>query len=272
MGSFEFPPMPADTARAVEGTLGARNLYRVIGDESTPLFRAYAMAQCGSFFPVDEVLSFRLTMITLFQFLESLSDSCAAEASRVRHDWKYALHLPLHFPGFSANAFRVFRCTTIARGNSSRVFFEPMRWLQERPQLLNSGAGRFDEDDIGAAVCRLSWLELTFQSISEVLTVLVSEQPEWSRRKIPLARYQRYAQGSTMPKLPWEYTKQIDLSLTIAADMKLLLCAVDSDDSAELVTLPQVQHLRRVFQLTERTKNERYHNLGCAYCGSVVNP
>jgi transposase len=42
----------------------------------------------------------RLALVTIFQFLEHLSDRQAADAVRARIDWKFALGLELTDPGF----------------------------------------------------------------------------------------------------------------------------------------------------------------------------
>ena len=42
----------------------------------------------------------RLALVTVFQFLENLSDRQAADAVRARIDWKYALGLELTDTGF----------------------------------------------------------------------------------------------------------------------------------------------------------------------------
>jgi transposase len=41
-----------------------------------------------------------LAFVTVFQFMEKLPDRQAAEAVRIRLDWKYALRLPLTYAGF----------------------------------------------------------------------------------------------------------------------------------------------------------------------------
>jgi L-ribulose-5-phosphate 3-epimerase UlaE len=44
--------------------------------------------------------AFRLALVTIFQFMENLTDRQAADAVRSRLDWKYALSLELTDPGF----------------------------------------------------------------------------------------------------------------------------------------------------------------------------
>jgi transposase len=42
----------------------------------------------------------RLALVTIFQFMEHLTDRQAADAVRSRLDWQYALSLELTDPGF----------------------------------------------------------------------------------------------------------------------------------------------------------------------------
>jgi Transposase domain (DUF772) len=56
----------------------------------------------------------RLALITVFQFLEHLSDRQAADAVRARIDWKYALGLELTDPGFHFSVLAEFRARFVA--------------------------------------------------------------------------------------------------------------------------------------------------------------
>src|ERR1051325_45054 len=58
----------------------------------------------------------RLALITMFQFVEDLSDRQAADAVRARIDWKYALGLDLDNPGFDHTVLSEFRGRLIDRG------------------------------------------------------------------------------------------------------------------------------------------------------------
>jgi transposase len=50
----------------------------------------------------------RLALVTIFQFIEKLSDRAAADAVRSRIDWKYALSLELTDSGFEVALQRLF--------------------------------------------------------------------------------------------------------------------------------------------------------------------
>jgi len=57
----------------------------------------------------------RLAPVTVFQFLQHLSDRQAADAVRSRIDWKYALSLELDDPGFHFSVLTEFRaCLPLA--------------------------------------------------------------------------------------------------------------------------------------------------------------
>ena len=51
----------------------------------------------------------RLALVTVMQFAESLTDRQAADAVRARIDWKYALGLEMEEPGFHYSVLSEFR-------------------------------------------------------------------------------------------------------------------------------------------------------------------
>jgi transposase len=67
--------------------------------------------------------------VTVFQFLEGLSDRQAAEAVRSRIDWKYALGLELSDAGFDASVLCEFRARLVAHEASERLLEGLLRSL-----------------------------------------------------------------------------------------------------------------------------------------------
>jgi transposase len=55
----------------------------------------------------------RLALVTIFQFMEGLTDRQAADAVRDRLAWKYALSLELTDPGFDHTVLSEFRSRLI---------------------------------------------------------------------------------------------------------------------------------------------------------------
>ena len=63
----------------------------------------------------------RLALVTIFQYLENLTDRQAADAVRSRIDWKYALGLELRDPGFHYSVLSEFRQRLIT-GNCDSAY------------------------------------------------------------------------------------------------------------------------------------------------------
>ncbi len=153
MDSLHFPPMPTSTARAMESVLGSQKYLSCGGRRGRNTLQLFGAAPLRHSCTADTVLHFRYTLVTIFQYLESLSDAGAAEASRIRGDWKYALHLPLTFAGFKVSNLCAFRCTMHARQvASSTVFEDIIQWLRNQPQLLTDAGPchHLGDEDIGA--------------------------------------------------------------------------------------------------------------------------
>src|SRR5512144_1603052 len=93
-------PVPEETARVARAAFPKSTLAMRIRDELGAIFQdemfAAVYPSCGQ----PALAPWRLALVTLMQFVESLPDRQAAEAVRSRIDWKYALGLDLCDPGF----------------------------------------------------------------------------------------------------------------------------------------------------------------------------
>jgi hypothetical protein len=104
-----FPPIPPDTSKVASAVFGKNNFYIIIGNQANRLFDGF-----GNRILTNQSLTTRHTramlyLITIFQIMETLPDQLAADAIHNRVDWKYALHLPLNYPGQDASTFCEFR-------------------------------------------------------------------------------------------------------------------------------------------------------------------
>ena len=103
------PPVPKDTAYIAETVFGSDNLYLTIGDQAERLLAGIDLASLD---PIGNQPTWTLTMcllVTILQYIENLPDQQAEAATRVRPDWKYALHLPAAYPGFDHRRLCEFR-------------------------------------------------------------------------------------------------------------------------------------------------------------------
>lgn len=104
-----FPAIPFDTAKAAWAVFGRNNFYLAAGEKANSLFGGLRLADPeGQFRKPAHTLAI-LYMTTIFQFAEELSDRQAIEALHERVEWKYALHLPLDYPGLALESLSEFR-------------------------------------------------------------------------------------------------------------------------------------------------------------------
>nr|WP_152054417.1 transposase [Tautonia marina] len=95
------------------GRLPHGNTYMALRDELGTVFRDEDFA---ALFPTrgrPAETPWRLALVTVFQFIEGLSDRRAADAVRGRIDWKYALSLGLDDSGFDTSVLCEFRARLV---------------------------------------------------------------------------------------------------------------------------------------------------------------
>ena len=105
-----LPPIPDVTAAAMRAAFPKGNLYVDLRTEFGTLYHDQLFADL---YPPKgrpvEVAPWRLALVIVMQYIEGLTDRQAADAVRRCIDWKYALSLDLHDPGFDFTLLHDFR-------------------------------------------------------------------------------------------------------------------------------------------------------------------
>ena len=112
-----YPALPEDTRQSARLVYGQENSYIKMGDSLDILLRVLISPNSKPFSMVDN--SFETTiqcaMLTIFQFLEILSNKQMVEAAHSRVEIKYALHLPLihiNYANFAGSSLRMPRVSS----------------------------------------------------------------------------------------------------------------------------------------------------------------
>ena len=95
-------PVPEETARIARAAFRKGNLLMRIRDDIGVLYDDQMFTSLYDARGQLAIAPWRLALVTVFQFLENLSDRQAAEAVRGRIDLKYALSLDLEDAGFTS--------------------------------------------------------------------------------------------------------------------------------------------------------------------------
>jgi transposase len=112
-----------------------------------------------------EVAPWRLALVLVMQYIEGLTDRQAADAVRRCMDWKYALSLDLHDPGFDFTLLHDFRDRLLAHEAAQRLLDTFLGACKARGWLKARGAQRTDSTHILAAIRTLHRLECVLEAM-----------------------------------------------------------------------------------------------------------
>lgn len=244
MNPASLKPIPRDTIRAARSVFNQENVYLKVGDQIKEYVEDLPVSEMISPPQVPADCAVLLAMITAFQFKEHLTDLQAAEAVRLRLEWKYALHLPLIHPGIKRHLLCNFRLFLHHQPAALQVF----QTLFER--LMDSGLmdepGEVEASSILRTICNRNRLEHVEAAMTNALEVLVLDYQDWLRSVILPAWYSRYLNRFQVAQLIPATGEPEQRAEIIAADIRHLLEAVYASDVPELASLHEVHKLQEV--------------------------
>jgi transposase len=243
------PPrrMPADTAQVGSKLLPADSPYRLIGDQLFEQYRDEDFVDLYSSEGKPAISPVMLNFILVFQHLEKLSDRQAAEAVRVRLDWKYALHLPLDYQGFDFSVLSEFRDRLIEHEAERQMFDQQLEQLQALGLVKRRGRQRTDSLAILTKMRRLNRVERVAETLRLAVRALVQTNREWCEEMLPPSWEERYGERVVLERLSEIERKQLDES--VGADGRWLLRRLqEASTPSALQQQPEVQLLATVWE------------------------
>lgn len=253
LGAMSLQPepigaIPEQTARVAHAAFPAGNPYLRMRDELESLVEDRDLAHLFPRRGQPAERPWRLALITIFQFVEDLSDRQAADSERARIDWKYALGLELDNPGFDHTVLSEFRGRLVDGGAEQLLFDLTLERFRQKGLLNAHGRQRTDSSHVLAAVRALNRLELVRETFRHTLDVLASAVPAWTLTHAQAEWVERYQGRTDEVRLPKSKEGQQQLADTIGGDGQVLLTAVYSADAPPwLREVPAVDTLRRIW-------------------------
>src|SRR4051794_39226578 len=242
------PRVPDDTARIARAAFPRGNPYLLLRDRLGPVFDDAGFADLYPQRGQPGYTPWRLALVTLLQFRESLSDRQAAEAVRARIDWKYLLSLELADAGFDHTVLCEFR-TRLLGGKAAERLLDRMLDVAHGAGLLKArGRQRTDSTHVLAAVRALNRLELLAETLRAALNAIAGVAPAWLRGMAPPEWHERYDRRIEDRRLPKTEPKRDAYVAQVGTDGFLLLDVIDRADAPPAIAaLPAVAVLRRVW-------------------------
>lgn len=273
MSSEIFPPVPTETARAARSVFGRSNFYLATGDQVNSLFSGIILEDPHGRIHKPSRSQAMLYLITIFQYVETLPDNSAADALRLRTDWKYALHLPLTYPGLSASSFCEFRKWLLSDRTGEQTLQTILTRLSEVMLVTGKPCFSLPSGDIVRKVCLLSRLAMVWDSIGEILGVLAGKQPEWLRTVNLPHWYERYGNHQKTINLVARDSELEALAQQIGADGDYLLKAISDAHDLALANLPEILGMKQIWkdQYVLGEGKISWRKDACAYCSSPIH-
>lgn len=242
-------PVPEETARVARAAFPKGNRYLEIRDVLGTIYSDEMFADLFSRRGQPGEAPGRLALVTVFQFLEGLSDRQAAEAVRGRIDWKYALGLELSDAGFDASILSEFRSRLLAHQASGRLLEVLLERLKEGGWIKAGGKQRTDSTHVLGAVRLLNRLELVGETLRAALEDLATVAPQWVRSWVPQPWFERYGRRIEEWRLPKGEKERQQYAQQVGADgAQLLAKSAEPDTPAVVRELAALAELRVVWQ------------------------
>jgi len=238
--------IPLETVRVACAALDEDNRYRKLREHFDTVFSDHAFE---ALFPTrgqPAAAPWRLALVTILQFAESLSDREAADAVRARIDWKYLLGLELTDPGFDYSILSRFRDRLI-EGNAEMLMLQQILDKSREFGLIRKRSDmRTDATHVIASVRHMNRSELVGETLRAALNVIATVDPRWLAANVDASWYSRYAKRFESNRAP--LTKEAMLAVTedVGQDGMKLLERIWLDSTPHyLRTLPAVEILRK---------------------------
>ena len=242
-------PVPEETARVARAAFPKGNRYLEIRDVLGTIYTDEPFADLFPRRGQPTEAPWRLALVTVFQFLEGLSDRQAAEAVRGRIDWKYALGLELSDAGFDASILSEFRSRLVAHQASGRLLEVLVERLNEGGWLKARGKQRTDSTHVLGAVRLLNRLELVGETLRAALEEVATIAPDWLKSWVPQPWFERSGRRVEEGRLPKGEKERQQYAQQVGADGVLLLAKSAEEDTPAVVReLAALKELRVVWQ------------------------
>jgi transposase len=243
-----IPATPEETARVARVIIPKGNRYMLLRDELGTIYTDEMFLNCYPQGASYAEAPWRLALVSIMQYMENYTDRQAAEAVRMRIDWKYVLSLELTDPGFNFSVLSEFRQRLLAGEQEEVLLSTLLQVCQERGWLKERGKQRTDSTHVLAAIRTMNRLECVGETLRAALNSLAVVVPDWLRTWVPVEWYERYATNMGEFRMPKEKSKRQALAEQIGADGFQLLDACYAQDAPFwLRDIPAVEVLRRVW-------------------------
>ena len=244
-----IPEIPAETARVVRAVFPKGNIYLHLRDTLGTIYQDELFTDLYPDRGQPAYAPWRLALVTVFQFMENLTDRQAADAVRSRLDWKYALSLELTDPGFDHTVLSEFRTRLVALTAEERFLDAVLTLCKEHGWLKVRGRQRTDSTHVLAKVRALNRAECVVETLHHALNVLAVVAPDWLRARVQPEWLERYGSHASEYRFPSGEDKRQQFLQQVGQDGWGLLSAITADPANHwMLSIPALDTLQRIWK------------------------
>ena len=247
--SLPIPPIPEEIARVAHAVFPHGNVFIQLRDTLGTIYTDEAFADLFPTHGQPALAPWRLALVTVFQFMEGLTDRQSADAVRDRLAWKCALSLELTDPGFDHTVLSEFRSRLVEGNAEQRLLDLLLERCREGGWLKAGGRQRTDSTHVLARIRALNRTLCVAQTMVYVLNVLSEIAPDWVRSHVPVEWVERYGERLYHERLPKGEEERKQYANQVGSDGWLLLEALDALATPDwMKTLPAISTLRTIWE------------------------
>lgn len=231
----------------------------VFSREIYPLFKDEDFIDCYSDIGREAKSPAFLSMVTLLQFRENLSDEETKEACIKRLDWKIALHIPVdEKQSFDSSTLCRFRNRLKENDKSNIIFDNILKQIQKIGFIKKTTKQRIDATHIISHVNRISTTDLLFRSVKCLLDEIKKKDIDYYNKIIPELLKERYLNkfSSFGMSKDLRYEKLAE----IVEDGYLIKSLLEKIKSDELKKLDQLNIMLTIFKENVSVKEKHINN------------
>ena len=247
-----LPVVPDQTAATARAAFPGGSLPIRVRDHLAEVFVDESFADAFGVRGAPGMSPAVLSLVTVLQFAENLTDRQAAMMAVRAIDWKYALGMELTDTGFDHTVLSKFRARLADHGLERVTFERLLAHCRDAGLVAAGGKQRTDSTHVISAVRDLNRLELAGESVRAALEALAVAAPAWLAEHVDVAEFaHRYGPRVNSWTMPSSQVKRDRLALVFAADGYRICEAAWADHAPVWIRdLEAVQVLRQVLVQT----------------------
>lgn len=231
----------------LKGFLKENDPMMIFSKEIYPIFSDKDFKDCYSEVGRNGISPSFLSVVTILQWKENLSDVETAEACINRLDWKIALHIPIEQNiSFDPSTLCYFRKRLKENDKMSLIFDKIVQYAIKKDFIQNQTNQRIDATHIIRHVNKISTIDLLFRTVKCVVEEIKKKDKEYYEKYIPKYIKERYMNKFSSFGMSKE--KITEREVEIVEDGLLLKNLLQKEKSEKLNEMVQIEIMDTIFK------------------------